>query len=135
MPPRREPFKGKRFHKDLREFKTQEIKRSLVHKSRLKKSYFKLLEQEGESVPEKQSRSDDKKQLDFTERAKLAKERKERDRQQRLLQVQEKRGAIEKARKKRVELRNSLTKKTKTGQPSMGPKISNLLDKIRKSSD
>lgn len=48
---RRKPFQGKKFHKDLRDYKNQEIKRSLVHRARLRKQYFKLLEEEGEAPP------------------------------------------------------------------------------------
>lgn len=49
VPEKRKPFKGKKFHKDLREYKNQEIKRSLVHRARLRKNYFKLLESEDQT--------------------------------------------------------------------------------------
>lgn len=49
---KRKPFRGKQRHKDLREFKNQEIKRSLVHRARLRKNYFKLLVKEGVDAQE-----------------------------------------------------------------------------------
>ncbi|QRG36428.1 hypothetical protein FDK38_000766 [Candidozyma auris] len=185
---RRKPFRGKRFHKDLREYKNQEIKRSLVHRARLRKSYFKLLEKEGEegeansrdakghkevassdespnsdsesSASEgENSESEDedeisqsssvkqraplppqrppkkevakKRPMDFLERVKLAKERKEQQKEEKLRRIQEKRRMIEQKQKEREKRKESLSKKTRTGQPVMGPKISNLLEKIR----
>lgn len=66
-PEKRKPFQGKKFHKDLREYKNQEIKRSLVHRARLRKNYFKLLESEdqtagvpgGERIDDNQERQSD----------------------------------------------------------------------------
>ncbi|PSK40958.1 hypothetical protein C7M61_000625 [Candidozyma pseudohaemuli] len=169
---RRKPFQGKKFHKDLREYKNQEIKRSLVHRARLRKQYFKLLEEEGE-VPshEKgdnkdqkddvsdQSKSDEsdndaqhskvkqkaslppqqappkvttqRKPLNFQERAKLAKERKEQQREDKLQRVKDRRRAIEQKQMEREKKKESLSRRTKSGQPVMGPKINDLLDKIR----
>lgn len=40
-------------------FTGKEIEKSLVHKSNLKKKYFKLLEKEGQAVPEKKSKDDE----------------------------------------------------------------------------
>ncbi|OBA22805.1 rRNA-processing protein FYV7 [Metschnikowia bicuspidata var. bicuspidata NRRL YB-4993] len=152
---KRKPFKGKKLHKDLRDYKNQEIKRSLVHRARLRKSYFKLLEKEGipagqeypglasaaEEDPRKGARddrhaktdgsSDDEKQLNFAERAKLARERKEQKREDELRRVQERRQKIEQSQKDREKKKLSLQQRTRRGQPVMGPKISDLLDKIR----
>lgn len=166
---KRKPFKGKKFHKDLREFKSQEIKRSLVHRARLRKNYFKLIEDEKESeipgqekvqqdeqvesndensdggddeVPKGRSRTalppqrappppPKRKPLNFTERAKLAKQRKEQQREEKLQKVQERRQMLEKRNKQREIQKERLSQRTKSGQPVMGPKISNLLDKIR----
>lgn len=174
---RRKPFQGKKLHKDLRDFKNQEIKRSLVHRARLRKNYFKLLEQEGGDAqgnptavdanegdenednsadsdaevtqkhtarsskslppqdalekrmpPQEQSR---KKPLNFAERAKLAKERKEQKREEQLQNVRERRKQIELSKKEREDKRLSLSKRTRKGQPVMGPKINDLLEKIR----
>lgn len=174
---KRKPFKGKKFHKDLREFKNQEIKRSLTHRARLRKNYFKILEQEGEapvvtrdeqksseesgedeeedgeeregaeekpkrtplpaqkppprrSIPEQRA-PPNRKPLNFAERAKLAKERKEQKRDEQLERVQERRRKLEQDRQAREQKKLSLSKRTRKGQPVMGPKINDLLDKIR----
>lgn len=176
---KRKPFKGKKFHKDLREFKSQEIKRSLVHRARLRKNYFKLLEEDkkdqtadnqpqGEaelSYDESEDDNDDnggsstqlrsraplppqqapprqqaqpqpkKKPMNFAERAKLAKQRKEIQREEKLQKVQERRRMIDKRNLEREKQRERLSQRTKSGQPVMGPKISNLLDKIRQNNN
>lgn len=168
---RRKPFQGKKFHKDLREYKNQEIKRSLVHRARLRKQYFKLLEEEGErpshekgdnhekdatsnqydsnesdddvqhskvkqkeSLPPQQAPpkvTSQRKPLNFQERAKLAKERKEQQREEKLQRVKDRRRAFEQKQKEREKKKESLSRRTKSGQPVMGPKINNLLDRIR----
>lgn len=189
---KRKPFQGKQRHKDLREFKSQEIKKSLVHRARLRKNYFKLLEKEGApetpqlpqdddtqeaegSVSELESQeneagnhfsgSDDekvssqskirrsgplpsqssagkiarkeerreerRKPMNFAERAKLARERKEHNRQEQLDKVREKRMMIEQSKKARELKKTSLSQRTKKGQPVMGPRITDLLEKIR----
>ncbi|KAM9914340.1 hypothetical protein OXX59_004036 [Metschnikowia pulcherrima] len=212
---KRKPFKGKKLHKDLRDYKNQEIKRSLVHRARLRKNYFKLLEKEGlpagqdeyeskdsdgkltnksisrdnsetqaspASESEQNSASDDesasedgsgdesdeksadsgeistrkrhaaplppqkdlkkvvpktrdvqpkRKPLNFAERAKLAKERKEQKREEELKRVQERRQRLAQSQKEREQKKLSLQKRTRRGQPVMGPKINDLLDKIR----
>lgn len=190
---RRKPFQGKHRHKDLREFKNQEIKRSLVHRARLRKNYFKLLEKEGgsdklalahqEQDYEDKNGSDDnvnpddldemnddgeegenteplkasqsqirrsgplpdqstagkmakreerRKPMNFAERARLARERKEQNRQEQLDKVREKREMILESKRIREQKKNSLTQRTKRGQPVMGPRINDLLEKIRK---
>lgn len=165
---KRKPFQGKKFHKDLREFKSQEIKRSLVHRARLRKNYFKLIDEEKKDLPVghedaepqqsgSESEENDSKQsakqlralppqrapppektkknpLNFAERAKLAKERKEQQREEKIQRVQERRRALERKNLEREKRKERLSQKTKTGQPVMGPKISNLLDKIRQGS-
>lgn len=176
---KRKPFKGKKLHKDLREFKNQEIKRSLVHRARLRKNYFKLLEQNNEPVPESHQTSEDelsdgqkhsqevgsgsestdgeqeenvsakrskplppqrpppvekKKPMDFAQRAKLAKERKEKSREEKLKRVQERRQLLERKNLERQRKKDSLNQRTKTGQPVMGPKINDLLSKIKQNS-
>lgn len=175
-PEKRKPFKGKKFHKDLREYKNQEIKRSLVHRARLRKNYFKLLEsedqtrapsgataennQDGNSGSGEESETNEttarklaplppqrapppqrnlpkpqpKRAVNFAERAKLAKERKEKERDEKIRRVQERRQALEQQNKQRERKKESLSRKTKTGQPVMGPKINDLLDKIKQNS-
>lgn len=183
---RRKPFQGKHRHKDLREFKNQEIKRSLVHRARLRKNYFKLLEKEAppsstenqyddtpgdslnvskselgdtegvkpddgsEEIEESSSdaknirrsgplpsqiaakKAEKRKPMNFAERARLARERKEQNRQDQLEKVREKRALIEESKMKREMKKNNLSQRTKKGQPVMGPRITDLLDKIRK---
>ncbi|CUM46266.1 rRNA-processing protein FYV7 [Debaryomyces fabryi] len=148
-------FKGKNPYTDRREFKSKEIKKSLVHRARLRKNYFKLLEKEGiNHEPEQnesestvnQNKSEDlersgisnsrnqpsKRPMNFAERAKIAKERKEQNRQAKLKSIQDRRETIEKKSKERERRKDTLSKKTKSGQPLMGPRINNLLDKIKK---
>lgn len=70
--------------------------------------------------------------LTFAEKAKIAKERKNTKRQERLQLVQDRRRLVELKQRERELLKVRLTKTTKNGQPLMGPRINNLLDKIRK---
>lgn len=147
-------FKGKNPYTDRREFKSKEIKKSLVHRARLRKNYFKLLEKEGINHEPEQNdderaesqkseelrgpripnsrRQPSKKPMNFAERAKIAKERKEHSRQAKLKSIQDRRENIEKKSKERERRKDNLSKKTKSGQPLMGPRINNLLDKIKK---
>ncbi|CDK25795.1 unnamed protein product [Kuraishia capsulata CBS 1993] len=118
-----------------RETKSSDIKRSLTHKSNLRKNYFKLLEREGEQLPERdqEQASESKPTLTYQERAKLARERKERKRQDK---IETTKRNLQDAKRKRIEREQKKEKllkaKTKTGQPLMGPRISNLLEKIKK---
>ncbi|ODV78807.1 rRNA processing [Suhomyces tanzawaensis NRRL Y-17324] len=127
MPPKR--------YVDRKESKSRDIKKALTHRARLRKGYFKLLEQEGESIPEKdvaKSEERAKPTMNYAERAKIAKQRKEEQRKEKLERVQDRRKAIEKKDKERELKKLRLSQKTKTGQPLMGPRINNLLEKIRK---
>lgn len=74
----------------------------------------------------------ERKQLSFAERAKIAKERKDQNRQAKLQEVQDRRRLVELKSRERELKKSKLTKSTKNGQPLMGPRINNLLDKIRK---
>ncbi|CEP22749.1 rRNA-processing protein FYV7 [Cyberlindnera jadinii] len=130
--------KKKNPYLDRRESKNREIRQALTHKARLKRKYLKELERSGESVPDKEEvhrhrvvREADK-GPSFQERQQIAKERKkflrelrEKEKKQRMETVQLKR----EARDKKKEL---LSQKTRTGQPLMGPRINNLLEKIQK---
>lgn len=175
---RSKPFRGKKPIKDLREFKSREIKKSLVHRARLRKNYFKLLEKEGESTSndlvegdekraaEEDSGDDDesgsegedgtsqpgnrvkrnaplppqrappperrqKKPTNFAERSKLAKQKKEERRLKKIEEVRARRQILEKQTRDREKRKESLSKRTRSGQPLMGPRINNLLDKIK----
>lgn len=151
----------KKKYKDLRDFKTKEIKRSLTHRARLRKNYFKLLEKEQKDSKhpvneehqdhnkednnsndhqEKHNEDNDsneylnpaQKSLTYAERSQLIKQRKEQKRREALKALQDKRSRIERTKIERERAKESLSKKTKYGQPLMGPRINNLLDKIRK---
>ncbi|KAK6200030.1 Fyv7/TAP26 [Scheffersomyces amazonensis] len=131
---------------DRREAKSAEIKKSLTHRARLRKSYFKLLAKEGgEEEVTGRDRSEDNeetkrikgeekepKRFSYAERAQIVKERKEHKRKEELERVREKRRYIEKRAKDRELKKERVTQTTRKGQPLMGPRITNLLDKIRK---
>ncbi|ODV95215.1 hypothetical protein PACTADRAFT_49963 [Pachysolen tannophilus NRRL Y-2460] len=146
-------------YKDRRDLKNREIKKSLTHRARLRKNYFKLLEKEGESVPSRDGNSDDQDQnqnqkeeekeeqeqeqeqgdrntkLTYQDRLKISKQRK-LVKQQRILEARkEKIAKIEKAKNQRERNKEKFKQKTSKGQPLMGPRISNLLDKIRTNAD
>ncbi|CAX41469.1 rRNA processing protein, putative [Candida dubliniensis CD36] len=138
MPPNtNNSFKSKKKFIDRREAKSQDIKRALTHRARLRKNYFKLLEKEG--LQEEKKVEDDKdikpikkKGINFEERAAIVKQRKDEKRKFQLARVQEKLEKIESNSKERALKREQLKKSTTKGQPLMGPRINNLLDKIKK---
>lgn len=166
-------------YKDRRKFKAREIDKSLTHRARLRKNYFKLLEKEGygsndnfgasnaqsindhsagdnktseegledgldtdsETHSVTDSRSDKqgeevkqnpKKTLNFAERAQIAKERKRKNKQQKLERIQQKNAKLLHQERERKKQKEALNQKTKTGQPLMGPRINHLLEKIKK---
>lgn len=127
-------YQDKRSYVPSRENKNREIKKALTHRARLRKNYFKLLDKEGQPVPLPEPAAEEHKQkkFDYAERAKIAKERKEQARRAKLEEVQERRRTIERKTKERELRKDRVTKTTKRGQPLMGPRINNLLDKIRK---
>jgi hypothetical protein len=117
----------------------REIRQALTHKARLRKKYIKELEKSGESIPDKESRqqrerkSDDKlNRPSFQERQQIAKERKKQLREERENQKMERQEMVEKKRKDRERKKEQLSQTTRTGQPLMGPRITNLLEKIEK---
>ncbi|CCE85943.1 Piso0_005585 [Millerozyma farinosa CBS 7064] len=73
-----------------------------------------------------------KKALPYIERAKKVKELKEKRRQEKLKQIREHIKASENKTIQRQKEKEILAQRTKRGQPLMGPRINNLLDKIRK---
>lgn len=139
---KRGKFRGPNPYKDLREFKSKEIKKSLVHKARLRKNYYKLLEKEGQAVPEKRGSTGDnndnedvnkqRKPMNYAERAKKTKELKEQRRKDKLEAIREKKQIMEAKAKERERRLERVSQKTTRGQPLMGPRINNLLDKIKK---
>ncbi|KAG7192860.1 rRNA-processing protein fyv7 [Scheffersomyces spartinae] len=132
---------------NLREKKANDIRKAITHRSRLRKKYFQLLKEEGlEERPKEVGEDKDQQQhhhkeqpkknpTNFAERAKKVKERKEEKRQAKLESVRDKRRRLEESEQRRELVRSRVTQKTSKGQPLMGPKINNLLDKIRKDMD
>ena len=134
--------------KFTREYKVKEIQRSINQKAKLKRSYLKALKEEGYSIPEKhqskscakldvkkfkeQRKEDGKRKLDEKKEIKkqrkaLLKEDAEARRKMQLNRIREsKEKYLERERKSK-----RLTQMTRTGQPLMGPRIEDLLDKIK----
>ncbi|CDR40773.1 CYFA0S05e04324g1_1 [Cyberlindnera fabianii] len=134
---RKPKFNKKNPYIDRRESKNREIRQALVHKARLKKKYIKELEKSGEKLPERSSKREEeaekkKNQLTFQDRQKLAKERKKASREQREKEKLERELQVEKKQKEREKKKEALAQRTKYGQPLMGPRINNLLEKIQK---
>lgn len=132
--------------KFTREYKVKEIQKNLIKKARLKKEYLKTLKKEGYSVPEKDTskekfdfkkskqqkafankkRFDEKKELN-RQKKKSQHEKAERRREEEVRRIKE---VKEKERVRETRTRK-LNQRTRTGQPLMGPKIEDLLDKIK----
>ncbi|KAG5357264.1 rRNA-processing protein [Yarrowia sp. C11] len=72
-----------------------------------------------------------RKPITFKERAALAKERKEKAREEREAQIQKNREDRERKLKKRAKLTKQMTKTTRTGQPLMTPRINRILDQLK----
>lgn len=123
-----------------REDKTRDIKKALVHRARIRKNYFKLLDKEGIPVDKKgvdevngdEAKTRQNKPMNFSDRSKMVKQRKEEKRKLELQKIQERKQEIAKKDNERIKKRERVEKKTSRGQPLMGPRINNLLDKIRK---
>lgn len=126
-----------------REDKTRDIKKALVHRSRIRKNYFKLLDKEGidnekpvinEEVKDTSHPDRTKlqnKPTSFAERAQIVKKRKEDKRKEELAKIQDRRKQIERKENERSKRKARVEKKTSRGQPLMGPRINTLLDKIK----
>ncbi|CAI4047377.1 hypothetical protein SUVZ_12G1210 [Saccharomyces uvarum] len=133
--------------KFTREYKVKEIQRSITKKTRLRKEYLKALKDEGYTVPEKEPRTGVKdsvrkiKEARATEGKKKLDEKKEIKRQRKRLQRDElndrRNDELERIRvsKEKFQMREDrkkrMTQRTRSGQPLMGPKIEDLLDKIK----
>ncbi|KAI3403340.1 FYV7 [Candida oxycetoniae] len=72
------------------------------------------------------------KSMNFAERTAIAKQRKAKMRQEKLVQVQEKLQNIKEQEKIKQLKKQQLKQRTKYGQPVMGPRINMLLDKIKR---
>ncbi|CCE66178.1 hypothetical protein TPHA_0P00200 [Tetrapisispora phaffii CBS 4417] len=134
--------------KFTREYKVKEIQKNLTKKARLKKEYLKALKEEGYAVPEK-APSEGNEKYDYKKRKeereqenrrralerKAMKQEKKWKEKQRTLQRQqtqeERTKTIQLKLKDRERRRERLTQMTRSGQPKMGPKIEDLLNKIK----
>ncbi|AAS50999.1 ABR226Wp [Eremothecium gossypii ATCC 10895] len=130
---------GKKFTK---ESKVREIQKNLHKRAKLKRQYLKTLEQEGYEVPEEQKRQKpsfeqrkgEKKQK-VDEKKEHARRRKREQKEEMEAKRQRELDELERAKVRQVERerRNKrIQQKTRSGQPKMGPRINDLLDKIQK---
>lgn len=153
--------KGANPYINHREHKVSEIKRSLTHKARLRRNYFKLLEKEGidSKKPSEQNNERDvqshgdliqdinkplhiddnynedsqsKRVLTYGERLERDKQKKDEAKKAKLREIKETRAHIERRRDEKKKSNMQLSKKTKKGQPVMAPRISQLLEKIKR---
>ena len=152
--------KGVNPYVNHREHKVNEIKRSLTHRARLRRNYFKLLEKEGQNnksneqnkgrdgeshgdliqgTGNKQLHNDNdyeekfqpKKIVTYGERLEKNKQRKDEARKAKLREVKEAQARVEKRNNEKKKNNIQLSKKTKKGQPVMAPRINQLLEKIK----
>ncbi|SCU79173.1 LAME_0A07558g1_1 [Lachancea meyersii CBS 8951] len=139
MPPRVEK-------KHSKEYKVREIQKNLVKKARLKKEYLKVLKEEGYSAPEKKAseaklsfrekreRNAAGNRQKIDEKKELKKLRGQQQREKTLQRQQREQERLKEIKEKERQrgLRSSkVTQRTRSGQPLMGPKIEDLLGKIR----
>ncbi|QLQ79329.1 hypothetical protein HG537_0B06770 [Torulaspora globosa] len=133
--------------KYTKDYKLKEIQKSLTHKARLKKEYLRALKEEGYSVPDKKADGKSKEEIRRLKQEQRDKNRKKLEEQKRGKKWAKKEQQEASEDRRRSELENikhikskmderekrkqKLTKKTRTGQPLMGPKIEDLLGKIK----
>lgn len=136
--------------KFTKEHKLKEIQRNLTKKARLKKEYLKTLRKEGYEIPDKKptpvSRDDIKRLREerTLQGKKKLDEKKEIKKQRKKLQAEHAQEAknkaeervkiIEQKEQEREKRTTKVTQKTRTGQPKMGPKIDDMLGKIKSNS-
>lgn len=134
---------GKKFTK---EHKVRAIQQNITRKARLRKEYFKALKEEGYSVPEQREsrrevnvkklkedkKLEGKKKIDEKKELKRLrkKEQREKAEERRRLEA-EKVKTIRQKEQEREAKKRKMTKRTRSGQPLMGPKIEDLLSKIK----
>ncbi|QEU60542.1 Fyv7 [Kluyveromyces lactis] len=129
--------------KFTKEYRLKEIQRNLTKKARLKKEYLKVLKDEGYSIPEKpQYEKHDRSSVEAKKAFNKQKVRDQREEHKLRKRTQkEKEQSFKEQEMKRIQLSKEkqverdrrakkLTQRTKRGQPVMGPKINDLLDKI-----
>ncbi|KAG0678559.1 rRNA-processing protein fyv7 [Kluyveromyces marxianus] len=130
--------------KFTKEYRLKEIQKNLTKKARLKKGYLKVLKEEGYAVPEKpqaekhdRASMHEKKELNKKKvkeqkeehklRKRSAKEKERAFREQEIERIK----LAKQKQQQREDRAKRLLKKTRRGQPIMGPKINDLLDKIK----
>ncbi|CAG58963.1 uncharacterized protein GVI51_F01309 [Nakaseomyces glabratus] len=134
---------GKKFTK---EYKVKAIQQNITRKARLKKEYLKALKEEGYAVPEKETsrrevnvkklkedkRLEGKKKIDEKKELKKQRKREQREKlEERRRKEEEKVKIIRQKEQEREQKRRKMTKRTRSGQPLMAPKIEDLLSKIK----
>ncbi|AET37745.1 Fyv7p Ecym_1524 [Eremothecium cymbalariae DBVPG len=129
---------AKRFTK---EHKIKEIQKSLHKRARIKKQYLKSLKVEGYELPDKQEKpklSYDQVKTDKRSKVAQNEELKKRCKRLQSKELEERRqhnfAKIQEAKERQFarEKRSlRVTKRTRSGQPLMGPKIDDLLEKIK----
>lgn len=145
----KQQYNRKKFTK---EFRVKEIQKNITKRTRLKKNYFKALKEEGYSAPERPQNDKDnndrkhkkvrelkeeKRQAGkekFDEKKQLKKDRMQRQREEKEAHRQSQLQRIETSKAKhlqREQRTKRLTQKTRSGQPLMGPKILDMLEKIK----
>lgn len=120
--------------------KIKDIQRHLVKQARIKKKYLKTLREEGYIVPEKRDKSNTfneevkqenrekyNKKYELKQKKRLQLEQEETYRQNELLRIRK----AEEEHLKKAQRYHRITQKTRSGQPLMGPKIEDLLNKIK----
>lgn len=136
--------------KFTREYKAREIQKNITKRTRLKKNYFKALKSEGYAVPEKndsdskqektksskqyreEQKQSGRQKLQNVKNAKVQKMKDQKiDKETKRLQQLERIEISKEKYRQRGKKTERLTQKTRSGQPLMGPRIENLLDKIK----
>ncbi|AMD20198.1 HDL546Cp [Eremothecium sinecaudum] len=130
--------------KYTKEYKIKEIQKNLLKRARLKKQYLKSLKEEGYELPEKQTKprlpleqlkKENKRKVDEKKEFKRQRKQTEKEKAEKRRQNEVEKVMIAKQKQEiREKKREKLTRKTRTGQPLMGPKIGDLLDKIKNDS-
>ncbi|CCK72646.1 Fyv7p KNAG_0L00230 [Huiozyma naganishii CBS 8797] len=146
MPTEKQQRNRKKF---TREYKVREIQKNITKKTRLRKNYFKALKEEGYTVPEKPEHDADKTKaniqrmkqekvsqgkMKFDEKKEMKRQRQRSKREEEEARRQRQLDRLKESKAKHIERENRskrLTQKTRSGQPLMGPKIGDLLEKIK----
>ncbi|AQZ15228.1 FYV7 (YLR068W) [Zygosaccharomyces parabailii] len=133
--------------KFTKEYKVREIQKNLTRKARLKKQYLKTLKEEGYEVPDKKPPTTSQANVKTLREERALQGRKKLD-DKREIKKQRKRLQAEKAQEfrkleierikrakemgqERERKKKKMTQRTRSGQPRMGPKIEEMLGKIK----